>query len=109
MTDEDAAELEWQTRRRLIDPRLQAQGWKVTRFREGVPLTAYERQAVAEFPTDNGPADYALCEGGQVLGVAEAKKLSLGPQNVLTQAERYSRGLSASPFNFHGFHVPFLY
>ncbi len=102
-------ELEWQTRRRLVDPKLQAQGWKIVGFRDGTPLDAYERQAVTEFPTGNGPADYALCVGGHVLGVVEAKKRSLGPQNVLTQAERYSRGLVANPFNFHGFHVPFLY
>lgn len=41
--------------------------------------------------------------------MVEAKKLSLGPQNVLTQAERYSKGLLASRFNFRGFRVPFLY
>jgi Type I site-specific restriction-modification system, R (restriction) subunit and related helicases len=109
MPNQEPSELEWQTRKRLIDPRLEAQGWRVTRFREGTPLAAYERQAVAEYPTDNGPADYALCQGSQILGVAEAKKLSLGPQNVLTQAERYSRGLPANSFNFRGFHVPFLY
>ena len=39
----------------------------------------------------------------------EAKKLTLGPQNVLTQAERYARGVRKSPFNFEGFRVPFLY
>ena len=30
-------------------------------------------------------------------------------QNVLTQAERYSRGLVTSSYNFNGYHVPFLY
>ncbi len=105
----NAQELEWQTRRRLVDPRLEAQGWTVTRFRQGRQLGAYENQAVAEFPTDNGPADYALCGSGKVLGVVEAKKVTLGPQNVLTQAERYSRGLPANPFDFFGYHVPFLY
>jgi type I restriction enzyme R subunit len=103
------SESEWQTRRRRVDPQLAAQGWEVASFQRGVPLISYERQAVTEFPTDAGPADYALCEGGRVLGVVEAKRLSLGPQNVLTQAERYSRGLSGNPFNFHGHHVPFLY
>src|SRR5208283_298061 len=49
------------------------------------------------------------CVGGQILGVVEAKKLTLGPQEVLIQAERYSRGVSASPFDFNGFRVPFLY
>ena len=60
-------------------------------------------------PTDNGPADYALCVDGRIVGIVEAKKLTLGPQNVLTQAERYSRGATDNPFNFDGRHVPFLY
>ncbi len=65
--------------------------------------------AIEEFPTDNGPADYALCVDGRLLGVIEAKKLTIGPQNALTQAERYSRGATLSPLNFRGFRVPFLY
>ena len=39
-------------------------------------------------------ADYALVVDGQLLGVVEAKKVTLGPQNVLTQAERYSKGIA---------------
>jgi len=46
--------------------------------------------------------------GWQDSGVVEAKKLSLGPQNVLTQAERYSKGLPAR-LDFRGYHNPFLY
>jgi type I restriction enzyme R subunit len=37
------------------------------------------------------PADYALCVDGHVVGIVEAKKLNLGPQDVLMQAERYVR------------------
>lgn len=40
-------ELEWQTRMRLVDPKLEAQGWTVARFRDGVPLNSYERQSLA--------------------------------------------------------------
>jgi DNA-binding Lrp family transcriptional regulator len=78
-------------------------------FKPERPLSAYENCAIEEFPTDSGPADYALCAGGQILGVVEAKKLTLGPQEVLMQAERYSRGMTSNPFDFNGFHVPFLY
>ncbi|MGD0567038.1 MAG: type I restriction-modification enzyme R subunit C-terminal domain-containing protein [Candidatus Sulfotelmatobacter sp.] len=39
----------------------------------------------------------------------EAKKLTLGPQSVLKQAERYSKGSTESPFNYRGFRVPFLF
>ena len=46
---------------------------------------------------------------GQVLGVVEAKKLTLGPQGVLTQAERYSKGIHQVPMYQGEFGVPFLY
>ncbi len=100
---------EWLTRRKLVDPQLAAAGWKVVAFDPALSLVAYDRCAIVEFPTDNGPADYALCVGGRILGIVEAKKLSLGPQNVLTQAERYSRGASANPLHFGAYYVPFLY
>jgi len=62
-----------------------------------------------EYETANGPADYALGFDKDIVGIVEAKKLTLGPQNVLTQAERYSRGASANAYDFGGYHVPFLY
>jgi type I restriction enzyme R subunit len=65
--------------------------------------------AIREFPTTNGPADYALMDTGQPIGVVEAKKLSLGPQGVLTQAERYSRGINQQPRYQGEYGVPFLY
>jgi type I restriction enzyme R subunit len=83
---------EWLTRKQLIDPKLKAAGWRVVHFNPGKSLAAYDGCAVEEFPTENGPADYGLCVGGKILGIVEAKKLTLGPQNVLTQAERYSKG-----------------
>lgn len=105
------ANSEWLTRRKLIDPRLRAAGWTIVEQGKYDPfaLGTYDCCAFVEFPTDHGPADYALCVGGRLLGIVEAKKLSLGPQNVLTQAERYSRGLTSNPFDFGGCRVPFLY
>ncbi|HOS83036.1 MAG TPA: DEAD/DEAH box helicase family protein [Methanolinea sp.] len=97
------------TRKARIDPKLQAAGWNVVPYDETRPLSSYHECAIEEYPTDNGPADYVLCVDGAIFGVVEAKKVSLGPQNVLTQAERYSRGLSHNPFNFQGFRAPFLY
>jgi len=108
MTANEQNEFEWQTRRKRIDPKLVALGWTVIRYRPDLNLATLNNCAVAEYPTANGPADYALVVEGQMLGIIEAKKLTLGPQNVLTQAERYSRGAAGS-FDFHGFHVPFLY
>lgn len=66
-------------------------------------------RAVEEWPTAAGPADYALCDTGAVRGVVEAKKAALGPQGVLPQAERYSRGIPQEPRYQGEFGVPFLY
>ena len=87
---------EYVTRKQLIDRRLTEAGWKIItqqKFDSKKPLTFYDRCAIEEYLTANGPADYALCLNGHVIGVVEAKKLSLGPQNVLIQAERYAKAL----------------
>src|SRR5258706_10302769 len=92
------------TRKQIIDQRLTNAGWSIVpekKFDPSKPLQIYDRCAIEEYSTDNGPADYALCVGGQILGIVEAKKLTLGPQNVLSQAERYSRGVQTSPFDFN--------
>ena len=104
-----AYESEWLTRKKRINTRLKALGWQIIPFNPGTPLSAYTKHAVEEFPTESGPADYALCVNGRILGILEAKKLSLGPQNVLVQAERYSRGAIVNPLSFGNFRVPFLY
>lgn len=104
-----SSESEYHSRRQRIDQRLEASGWTIVEYVEGWPLSAYAAHAICEYPTDHGPADYALVVNGVVLGIVEAKKVSLGPQNVLPQAERYSKGLASSPHNFRGYRVPFLY
>lgn len=109
MTLPPRQESERRTRQARIDPRLAAQGWKVVPFDAKASLSKYSRHALTEYPTVNGPADYALVEGGQILGIVEAKKLSLGPQNVLVQAERYSKGVEEGPIDVRGYRVPFLY
>lgn len=104
-----AQDREWLTRKKRIDPKLRAAGWDIIRFESLRPLESLDRSAIEEYATENGPADYALCLEGHVVGIVEAKKLTLGPQNVLTQAERYSRGATTNPLNFDGYRVPFLY
>jgi type I restriction enzyme R subunit len=98
-------EREWKTRKQRIDPRLDALGWK--KAAPGThPLGGHRTE---EEDTDNGPADYGLWLNKDLAGIVEAKKLTVGPQNVLTQAERYSRGARGSKFDFGGYRVPFLY
>jgi type I restriction enzyme, R subunit len=101
-------ESERATRRNRIDPRLRSAGWKVVPA-DSLETTTGDPLAVEEFETSIGPADYALFSGGRCLGVAEAKKLTLGPQGVLVQAERYSRAMSQEPKYQGEFGAPFLY
>jgi type I restriction enzyme R subunit len=103
------ANSEWLTRKRLIDGKLKATGWRVVPFALGKPLAAFDRCAIEEFETAKGPADYALCLGGQIVAILEAKKLTLGPQNVLSQAERYSKGIQQSGLQAGAYGVPMLY
>lgn len=98
------------TRKKRIDPKLAAAGWSVVPHDPKKSLDRYDVCAVEEYPTDNGPADYALCNDGKVVGAVEAKKLTVGPDGVLTQAARYSRGLDGNGFELpEGHNVPFLY
>jgi type I restriction enzyme R subunit len=109
MTTGRPTESERGTRRQRVDPRLAAWGWTIVPFDPAKPLARYEHHAIEEYPTANGPADYGLVVDGQLLGVVEAKKVTLGPQNVLTQAERYSKGVDGTSLNFSSYRVPFLY
>src|SRR4051812_38787389 len=102
-------EAERTTRKQRIDPRLIRAGWSIAPYQLGTPASAYRAAAVEEHPTANRPADYALCDSGHVRGVVEAKKVTLGPQGVLAQAERYSRGIQQVPRYQGEFGVPFLY
>jgi type I restriction enzyme, R subunit len=104
-------ELEWRTRKERIDTRLRAchPPWTILKFRPGLEITSLDGVAVEEYPTDNGPADYALFVGGQFLAIIEAKKVAVNPQNVLEQAKRYARGATNGPGNWEGLKVPFLY
>ncbi len=104
MTKKD--ESEWKTRKKRIDPKLDAAGWKLPR--SGIrPLHQPFRSEEEE--TDHGPADYALWLDNAVVGVVEAKRLTVGPQNVLTQAERYAKGLRRPKHRFGEYGCPFLY
>ncbi|MFQ5638834.1 MAG: DEAD/DEAH box helicase family protein, partial [bacterium] len=104
-------ELEWKTRRDRINKRLRSVSppWEIIKYREDLDTSKLTHHAVEEFPTENGPADYALFVDGRFLGIIEAKKVRVSPQNVLEQAKRYSRGASPGAGNWDGYGVPFLY
>ncbi len=102
MAIRDEHNSEWLTRKRRIDPVLNGLGWNLRVAGSG----AFRLE---EYETANGPADYALGIDDKIVGIVEAKKLTLGPQNVLTQAERYSKGAITNPLRYGEYHVPFLY
>jgi type I restriction enzyme R subunit len=102
-TPDAGSESEWLTRKRRIDPLLDAAGWPGRRGRGNAAFRTEEEEPA------HGPADYALWLDDRVVGIVEAKKLTIGPQNVLTQAERYARGLAGSGFDFDGVRCPFLF
>jgi len=98
---------EAETRKTLVEKALVSAGW--SSIVDYVKGQSYEFGVVREYETDSGPADYVLFVDGVAVAVVESKRLELGPQNVLVQAQRYARGLKDSPFNFGGFRVPFVY
>lgn len=106
--------------RMLIDERLRRAGWEadsqVLRYQAGARPVAGRNLAIAEWPTQNGPADYVLFAGLTAIGVIEAKRKAKDVPGALEQARRYARGLEikhdevfpeGGPWG--DFQVPFLY
>jgi type I restriction enzyme R subunit len=102
-------ESEKTTRKLRIDNLLKNAGWHICRFSDSLNLSLLDKIALTEFPTENGPADYALVVNGLLLGFIEAKKLEVGAENVLEQAKRYSKGAPATIGEWNGYRVPFLF
>ncbi|MCT7952944.1 type I restriction-modification system endonuclease [Ancylothrix sp. C2] len=82
--------------RRLIDNQLRAGGWEVDSeeltYANGTRPQKGRNLAIAEYPTADGRADYALFVGLQVVAVVEAKRRSTDVSGAIDQAKRYSRG-----------------
>lgn len=85
--------------RELIDQQLRDAGWEadsqVLRFSTGSRPERGRKLAIAEWPTETGPADYVLFDGLTALAVVEAKRNSVDVSASLDQAKRYSRGFLA--------------
>ena len=103
----------------IIDYQLRAAGWQADtwglRYALGARPEKNASKAIAEWPTETGPADYALFAGLDFIGVAEAKKMGKDVLSDLVQSKRYSRGAQlegqarfpGGPWG--GFRVPFLF
>jgi type I restriction enzyme R subunit len=77
--------------RQQIDQKLEQAGWVIQDMKQ-LNLGAAIGVAVREYPTDTGPADYALFVNRSAAGVIEAKKDSAGENITVveSQTERYA-------------------
>lgn len=91
--------------RTLIDQQLREAGWEadtqLLRYAKGSRPTKGRNLAIAEWPTDSGPADYALFVGLKLVGVIEAKRANRNVMSALRQAERYSAGIRLPDDQLH--------
>jgi type I restriction enzyme R subunit len=85
----------------LIDQQLQEAGWEADSegltYNKGLRPEKGVNRAIAEWPTQSGPADYVLFAGFTPLAVVEAKKENTNVAGKINQAERYSRGMQVAP------------
>ncbi len=105
--------------RALIDQQLQDRGWEADtqrlRHSENVRPAKGRNMAIAEWPTANGPADYALFVDLALVGFVEAKRRRKNVSAAIDQAERYSVGartpegaaFAGGPWGDH--RVPFVF
>jgi len=63
------SEAEWKTRKERIDTKLRklSEPWDIVPHKPSLDVSKLKRVAVTEYPTENGPADYALFADGQLL------------------------------------------
>ncbi len=84
----------------LIDQQLIEAGWQADtenlRFSKGARPIANGNRAIAEWPTDFGPADYVLFMGLSPVAVIEAKKNAKNVYSAIDQAKRYAKGLQGN-------------
>jgi len=89
--------------RERIDEQLSDAGWK--NLDEVPGHTGFE----TEYPTDSGPADYALLVNGDPIGVIEAKQaIEESAFKALPQAKRYAEDIDA-PYDYNNYSVPFVF
>lgn len=90
-------ELDEATTRVLIDEQLRSAGWSVdsvrVRHAAGARPQPGQNLAIAEWPTESGPVDYALFVDGRCVGVVEAKREVRDVPGRLGQAKRYAQGI----------------
>jgi type I restriction enzyme, R subunit len=121
----------WDARflRALVDEQLRERGWEADtqnlRHAKGVRPARGKAMAIAEWPTANGPADYALFVGLTCVGLVEARRKRKNVAAAIDQTGRYAQAFSTTedidlpsggPWRFQSgpteekpFRVPFLF
>ncbi len=102
-------ESEATTRKNRIDQILSALGWNIVDYTPDLDSSQLVNHGVREYPLTTGRADYVLFVNGLLVGIIEAKKISIEPLSALEQAKRYSKGAFEGIGNWEGYRVPFLY
>lgn len=81
----------------LIDQQLQEAGWDADsenlRFSKGARPQKGRNMAIAEWPLQNGYADYALFVGLELVGIIEAKRASKDIPSDIEQAKKYAKSI----------------
>lgn len=104
--------------RELIDQQLREAGWeadtKTLKYSAGTRPESGRHLAIAEWPTESGPADYALFIGTECVAVVEAKRRNKDVSGAIDQAKRYARGIIAESGEllkaaYGEFRVPFVF
>lgn len=98
-----------QVARDKIDKQLVDAGWVIQK-KNGIDLHAGNGQAIREYQTDTGPADYVLFVNQKPVGIIEAKKETLG--QTITTVEEQTGGYSTAKLKWvqnSGEPLPFLY
>lgn len=113
-----AIDLDEAATRSIIDRQLQDRGWAVDSqsltYKSGARPAKGKAMAIAEWPTEDGRADYALFIDTTCIGVIEAKRKRKNVSAAIDQAERYAKGFKPMPgVELDGpwgeYRIPFVY
>ena len=115
-----AIDLDEVATREIIDQQLRDVGWEVDtptlRYSEGARPAKGRNLAIAEWPTETGPADYVLFRGLTPIAVVEAKRSRKNVASAIDQSKRYSRGYTVASDQFPAkggpwadYKIPFLF
>jgi type I restriction enzyme R subunit len=96
----EAIDLDEADTRALIDEQLRERGWDADsvnlRYAKGTRPVKGKSMAIAEWPTSNGPADYALFVGMTCIALVEAKRKRKNVQAAIDQTGRYAQAFGPS-------------